>query len=149
MLLLTCHLGAILMAFIKETDPLNTCLVFSCGMGAVRTTFAMVAASIVRRKQLIDLGMPDPYHIVKVPLSIPPSRNESGSGRNTVSQVIAKFCTLIPYQPPSEALIMMSLEQKNTQQDLSRSLLRLTYLLQTSSYPYLHRLITRILTNVS
>ncbi|KAG6879608.1 hypothetical protein C0992_000636 [Termitomyces sp. T32_za158] len=46
---------------IRDTDPLKTSLVFSCGMGAVRTTFAMVAASLVRRKQLIALGMPDPY----------------------------------------------------------------------------------------
>ncbi|KAF8825263.1 hypothetical protein HHX47_DHR7000589 [Lentinula edodes] len=32
---------------IKTTDPLKTALVFSCGMGAVRTTFAMVAACII------------------------------------------------------------------------------------------------------
>lgn len=30
-------------------------------MGAVRTTFAMVAACIVRRKQLLDRGLEDPY----------------------------------------------------------------------------------------
>jgi hypothetical protein len=30
-------------------------------MGAVRTTFAMVAASIVRRQQLLAQGMDDPY----------------------------------------------------------------------------------------
>ena len=30
-------------------------------MGAVRTTFAMVAASLLRRKQMIDRGLPDPY----------------------------------------------------------------------------------------
>lgn len=28
---------------IKKFDPLTTSLVFSCGMGAVRTTFAMVS----------------------------------------------------------------------------------------------------------
>ncbi|RXW20324.1 hypothetical protein EST38_g5530 [Candolleomyces aberdarensis] len=48
---------------IRSTDPTQTSLVFSCGMGAVRTTFAMVAASLVRRKQLIARGMPDPYSI--------------------------------------------------------------------------------------
>ncbi|KAJ2917438.1 hypothetical protein MD484_g2994, partial [Candolleomyces efflorescens] len=31
---------------IRSTDPTKTSLVFSCGMGAVRTTFAMVAASL-------------------------------------------------------------------------------------------------------
>lgn len=46
---------------IKGADPLNTALVFNCGMGAVRTTFAMVAACIIRRKQLITLGLEDPY----------------------------------------------------------------------------------------
>lgn len=60
---------------IKETDPLSTALVFNCGMGAVRTTFAMVAACIVRRKQLIDRGLEDPY----APRSV-----ASRSGVNTV-----------------------------------------------------------------
>lgn len=46
---------------IKETDPLRTALVFNCGMGAVRTTFAMVAACIIRRKQVIAREMEDPY----------------------------------------------------------------------------------------
>lgn len=40
---------------------MTTALVFNCGMGAVRTTFAMVAACIIRRKQLIVRGMDDPY----------------------------------------------------------------------------------------
>lgn len=46
---------------IKRIDPLKTALVFNCGMGAVRTTFAMAAACIMRRKQLMDIGMADPY----------------------------------------------------------------------------------------
>lgn len=46
---------------IRETDPATTALVFNCGMGAVRTTFAMAAACIIRRKQLIVRGMDDPY----------------------------------------------------------------------------------------
>lgn len=36
---------------IKSTTPSKTSLVFSCGMGAVRTTFAMVAALVVRKKK--------------------------------------------------------------------------------------------------
>lgn len=43
--------------FIKPTSPLKTSLVFSCGMGAIRTTFAMIGALIVRRKQLELLGV--------------------------------------------------------------------------------------------
>jgi hypothetical protein len=46
---------------IKATDPLRTALVFSSGLGAVRTTFGMVAALLVRRKQLMMLGLEDPY----------------------------------------------------------------------------------------
>ena len=46
---------------IRETDPTKTALVFCCGMGAVRTTFAMVATELVRRKQIMDKGGPDPY----------------------------------------------------------------------------------------
>lgn len=42
---------------IKPTSPLKTSLVFSCGMGAVRTTFAMIGALVVRRKQLEVLGV--------------------------------------------------------------------------------------------
>lgn len=30
-------------------------------MGAVRTTFAMVAAQIIRRKQLVERGFSDPF----------------------------------------------------------------------------------------
>ncbi|KAG1852700.1 inositol hexakisphosphate-domain-containing protein [Suillus subluteus] len=46
---------------IKNTDPVRSALVFSCGMSAVRTTFAMVAAVIVRRKMLLARGSEDPY----------------------------------------------------------------------------------------
>ncbi|KAJ7081810.1 inositol hexakisphosphate-domain-containing protein [Mycena belliarum] len=83
---------------IRTTDPLRTALVFSCGMGAVRTTFAMVAASIVRRKQLIVRGLADPYAI----------KTNADPGSK----------------------IMQAFEQATAQQELSRSLLRLTYLLQ-------------------
>ena len=63
---------------IKGTDPLKTALVFNCGMGAVRTTFAMVAACIMRRKQLMDIGIADPY-LSKV------GGGRSNSGVSTVS----------------------------------------------------------------
>ncbi|KAG6865984.1 hypothetical protein C0991_009986 [Blastosporella zonata] len=100
---------------IRDTDPLKTSLVFSCGMGAVRTTFAMVAASLVRRKQLIALDMPDPY-AVQPPLVALSSGGSSGI--NT------------PPHPQTEARILLALEHASAQQDLNTSLLRLTYLLQ-------------------
>ncbi|KAK0194057.1 inositol hexakisphosphate-domain-containing protein, partial [Armillaria mellea] len=90
---------------IQQTDPLRTSLVFSCGMGAVRTTFAMVAACVVRRKQLISKGLPDPY---------PAKGFASASGTSS----------------DTEIRLLQSMEQANAQQELSKSLLRLTYLLQ-------------------
>lgn len=66
---------------IKDADPLRTSLVFSCGMGAVRTTFAMAAACVVRRRQLVLRGHPDPYS-TKLLNSSPLS---SSGGNNTVS----------------------------------------------------------------
>ncbi|KAI0330242.1 hypothetical protein GY45DRAFT_1323965 [Cubamyces sp. BRFM 1775] len=97
---------------IKDKDPLSTCLVFNCGMGAVRTTFAMVAACIVRRKQLLDRGLQDPYAARSV---------GSTSGLSTPSGRA---------QPPTNAKILQALEQASAQQDMNRSLLRITYILQ-------------------
>ncbi|KAJ7649760.1 inositol hexakisphosphate-domain-containing protein [Roridomyces roridus] len=88
---------------VRNTDPLRTALVFSCGMGAVRSTFAMVAASIVRRKQLIIRGLPDPYA----------SKRSSG-----------------PPTPETESRFMQALEQASAQRDLGNSRVRLTCLLQ-------------------
>jgi hypothetical protein len=79
-------------------------------MGAVRTTFAMVAAQIVRRKQMLVNGLPDPY----------PSKSSSLSNIKTGS-------------PHVESRIISTLEQANAQQEFSASLLRLTYLLQEST----------------
>jgi hypothetical protein len=45
----------------RSADPSISSLLFSCGMGVVRTTFAMCASSIVRRRQLVLKGLPDPY----------------------------------------------------------------------------------------
>ncbi|KAJ7063606.1 inositol hexakisphosphate-domain-containing protein [Mycena amicta] len=101
---------------IRTTDPLRTALVFSCGMGAVRTTFAMVAACIVRRKQLIVRGLADPYAM-------------KGTS-NTPLAAIGTPTSGAPSSQETELRILQALEQANAQQDLSTSLLRLTYLLQ-------------------
>ncbi|KAI5118140.1 hypothetical protein M0805_001739 [Coniferiporia weirii] len=92
---------------IKETDPTKTSLVFSCGMGAVRTTFAMVAALLVRRKQVVARGLEDPF-LTK--------------GSSTTSG----------FSTPTNSQVILSLEQANAQQELSKSLLRLTSVLQQS-----------------
>ncbi|PCH42051.1 hypothetical protein WOLCODRAFT_119866, partial [Wolfiporia cocos MD-104 SS10] len=96
---------------LKRTDPATSALVFNCGMGAVRTTFAMVAACIIRRKQLMAHGLEDPY----------------------VARAIGK-ALVGPSSPlsgqPSSMKIVQALEQVSVQQDLNRSLLRITYILQ-------------------
>ncbi|KAI5474355.1 metal ion binding protein, partial [Pseudohyphozyma bogoriensis] len=46
---------------IIATIPTTSSLVFNCGIGVVRTTFSMVAALIIRRKQIIEQGGQDPY----------------------------------------------------------------------------------------
>ncbi|QRW17895.1 paladin [Rhizoctonia solani] len=89
---------------IKSVDPLETALVFHCGMGAVRTTFAMVSACLIRRKQLIARGFPDPF------AKVVPSAHESGVATVGGGSPSAS-------RDPTE---------------LSKSLLRLTYLLQQS-----------------
>jgi hypothetical protein len=99
---------------IKPTSPLKTSLVFSCGMGAVRTTYAMVAALVVRRRQLEVLG-------------IAGAREERTAGR-TGTNTPKHQRTLTP----TDTRIMQSLENANAQQDQSRSLLRLTWILQQS-----------------
>ncbi|KAH9928428.1 inositol hexakisphosphate-domain-containing protein [Amylocystis lapponica] len=93
---------------IKGTDPATTSLVFNCGMGVVRTTFAMAAACIVRRKQLIARGLDDPYGN-----RTPGTSTPVGLGSQ-----------------PSNARLLQVLEQASVQQDLNRSLLRITSILQ-------------------
>ncbi|KAH8826577.1 inositol hexakisphosphate-domain-containing protein [Flagelloscypha sp. PMI_526] len=98
---------------VKSADPLTTSLVFSCGMGAVRTTFAMVSACIIRRKQLMSRGLPDPFALK--PMVTPPT---SQPGLSTSPRRNA------------ESKLVLAVEQSNAQQDMNRALLRLTYLLQ-------------------
>ncbi|GAA6033114.1 hypothetical protein JCM8097_002951 [Rhodosporidiobolus ruineniae] len=44
--------------------PTSTSLVFNCGAGVVRSTFAMSVALLVRRRQLIEQGAEDPYGVM-------------------------------------------------------------------------------------
>ena len=89
---------------LRQADPLTTALVFNCGMGVVRTTFAMIAALLVRRKQFILRGLDDPF-----------PTSGSGSGFSTPTAV------------PQAAL---QLEQATHQQTLNKALLRMTRVLE-------------------
>lgn len=71
-------------------------------MGAVRTTFAMVAALIVRRKQLVERGFADPFGLTppSAPLngtpvisgtSTPASNNGTPNGIVSVSFILIFF----------------------------------------------------------
>jgi protein-tyrosine phosphatase len=51
---------------IKEIDPLNTAFVANCGLGIRRTSFAMVAAVLVRRRQMMLMGYHDPLQVSQV-----------------------------------------------------------------------------------
>ncbi|KAL4066939.1 inositol hexakisphosphate-domain-containing protein [Scleroderma yunnanense] len=104
---------------IKNTDPLRSALVFSCGMGAVRTTFAMVAALIVRRNMIIRRGFDDPY-ANKSFLSLIHSNASNGtSGYNTPTNQLS-----------TDIKVAQALDLASAQQDSNKSLLRLTYVLQ-------------------
>ena len=64
---------------ILASVPTSSSLVFNCGLGVVRTTFAMSTALIVRRKQLIDEGREDPYGIeMEEAREVSPSRMMNG-----------------------------------------------------------------------
>lgn len=46
---------------LRDVDPLTTSLVFNDGMGAVRATFGMIAALLVRRKQYLLRDLEEPF----------------------------------------------------------------------------------------
>lgn len=96
---------------IKDLDPTETSLVANCGIGHTRTTFAMVAAVILRRKQMLLLGYEDPF----APLS---EQQKS------------------PLQTPANATphsgVARSLRQASEQQAQNLSLLRLIRVLNVS-----------------
>lgn len=55
-------------------------------MGAVRTTFAMVAALIVRRRMLLVRGLDDPY-AAKSPFVFPSGTTKQGTVTPSISTV--------------------------------------------------------------
>ena len=63
-------------------------------MGAVRTTFAMVAASLVRRKQMIDRGLPDPYALKAINNAIPIS---STPGSPSTASIFHLMCSIVNF----------------------------------------------------
>lgn len=54
-------------------------------MGAVRTTFAMVAALIIRRKQLVERGFRDPFGISPGPSNGVPAGADAAVVRQSLN----------------------------------------------------------------
>ncbi|KAG8865965.1 hypothetical protein FRC20_009226 [Serendipita sp. 405] len=99
---------------LKSASPTTTPIVFSCGMGAVRTTYAMVAACIVRRKQCIELGLGDPF-----------IKEWRGFGAGTPAMGVQ-----LGSSPGSQSHAAIVLEQAEIQREHNESLLRLAHILQ-------------------
>lgn len=101
---------------LRDVDPLTSSLVFNCGMGVVRTTFAMCAAMLVRRAQYISRGLDDPFPVA------------NGSGFATPlpgSATPLSFNSLTPGAPQAAQV----LQQVSQQQYLNTSLLKVTRML--------------------
>lgn len=60
-----------------KNASLQDALVFNCGMGGGRTTFAMVLAMILRREQLLQSGNPDPLRLAVQEAPLHDWKNES------------------------------------------------------------------------
>jgi len=99
---------------ILATIPTSSSLVFNCGLGVVRTTFAMSTALIVRRRQLLLAGKPDPYAIENPAFA--------GLGFGPASTPAS------PGTPGGSAVRV--LQQLNDQTQRDRSLLRLMTVLR-------------------
>lgn len=88
-------------------------------MGAVRTTFAMVAASLVRRKQVVAKGLPDPYLVPRgvvggVGMSPAPSGSGAspgvnGSGLGTVCPFLLGLTSCLDVNADGNAVMCCSL----------------------------------------
>ncbi|KAI9496168.1 inositol hexakisphosphate-domain-containing protein [Zychaea mexicana] len=93
---------------LEPTDP----LIFNCGMGAVRTTVGIIIAQIIRRTQLLRLGLPDPFPVPGWAFQVPD--DDDGDG---VSRV---------FSPE----LARGLEEANSATNQNRALLRLVCILE-------------------
>lgn len=133
---------------IRDIDPRRTSFVANCGVGFTRTTFAMVAACIVRRKQMMLSGEEDPFGLEenlqhssgkeenglggRSTTPTPPSprvyaanSNQSNSGHNT------------PSLPTSTPRVLKTLQQRSELEAHNSSLLRLINIVSIALTPSL------------
>jgi hypothetical protein len=83
---------------IITTNPLRTALVFTGGMGGVRTTFTMIAALLVGRKQMLVQGLEDPCAFESLAFPVAnglKSPGHSGTAMVSMSSPVLAFCLTI------------------------------------------------------
>jgi protein-tyrosine phosphatase len=73
---------------IRDMDPVNTAFVANCGAGVRRTSFAMVAAALVRRRQMILLGHADPFRLLSSARGSSPHIDESTGKQTPVKSMV-------------------------------------------------------------
>lgn len=104
--------------------PTSTALVFNCGAGVVRSTFAMSVALIVRRKQLLEKGEEDPYGLVAT-TKAQDQGDAGGAGPGPTSPR--------ERQNPRSAIKVLQAQSEQAARD--RSLLRLMHVLSKCASP--------------
>jgi len=111
--------------------PTRTQLVFNCGAGVVRSTFAMSVALLVRRRMLVDQGRPDPYGVVA-------DADDADDARDGAKSPVGG--------DGGVGAARRVLRQQSEQARRDRSLLRLMHVLSKSASP---RLLSRTLCSYS
>ncbi|OAV90528.1 hypothetical protein PTTG_02608 [Puccinia triticina 1-1 BBBD Race 1] len=105
---------------ILRTIPTSTNLIFNCGMGLVRTTFAMSAAIIMRRRQVIKEGGEDLFGL----------ESAQAPGETHMDNCPSPLPEGGSFGPGFKAIKALTI--LGEQQHRTRSLLRLMQLLQRS-----------------
>lgn len=98
--------------YIREL-PRDCSLIFNCGMGAVRTTFAMCAGILIRRRQVLLQGESDPFRIAK-------RSNHAGTSASS-----------------TDLQALRSMEEALEEKARNAELLQLMYILENSQFFYI------------
>lgn len=112
---------------LRTLDPTKTCVVANCGAGVTRTTFAMVAAQIVRRRQLMLLGREDPFQLSEAGNHGSGAFNSPQPSSATVSPALDSV-----RKSKADSTMAKSLRATWEKQAQAQALLRLVQLLGTA-----------------
>ncbi|KAL9935714.1 hypothetical protein V8E36_005291 [Tilletia maclaganii] len=132
---------------LRHCDPLTTSVVANCGVGYVRTTFAMCAAIIIRRRQMILRGAIDPLAPNALPMmDAAPSRrgrtthqDQSRASDPHRTPATARSRSVEPSLAPQGIAggggVARSLQMASAQQAHDASVLKLIHVLSTTPAP--------------